>query len=106
MDRRSFIFSLVGGLAAASISGMASAEAAKPGPTPERAAGEDLASGAAEALDGAEAEFSQYRRRRYYRPRYRRRYYRRYPRYYRRPRFYRRPRYYYRPRRRYYRRYW
>lgn len=108
MDRRSFVMALFGGLAAASVGGIAAAEAAQakpvPTPTPEPKAaegGEALDAETSTALDKADADFSQY----YYyrRPRYYRRpYYR--PRYYRRP--YYRPRYYYRPRPYYRRRYY
>jgi hypothetical protein len=104
VDRRSFIMTLIGGMAAASIGGVAVAEAAQPksAPFPDPAPakdGEAVAPEMKDALDKTDAEFSQYyyrRRPRYYaRPRY---YYR--PRYYR-PRYYR-PRPYYRPRRRMY----
>jgi hypothetical protein len=98
---------LIGGLAAASLGGMAVAEAAPapaklaPEPTPPTSEGE-VSAEMKQGIDGADAEFSQYY--------YRRPYYRRYG-YYRRPYyrpygFYRRP--YYRPygyyRRPYYRR--
>jgi hypothetical protein len=91
VDRRSFIMTLIGGVAAASLGGAAVAEAAqpKPAPMPEPAAGGDqLAADTVDALDKTEAEFSQYY------------YYRRRPRYYRRPVvvYRRRPRYYARPR--------
>jgi hypothetical protein len=107
MDRRSFVMALFGGLAAASVGGIAAAEAAQPKlvptPAPEPKAtegGEALDADTSAALDKTDAEFSQY----YYyrRPYYRRPYYR--PRYYRRP--YYRPRYYYRPRPYYRRRYY
>lgn len=98
VDRRSFIMTLIGGIAAASLGGAAVAEAAQPkiapAPQPEPAAADDkLAAATSEALDTNEAEFSQYY------------YYRRRPRYYRRPVvvYRRRPRYYARPR--YYRPY-
>jgi hypothetical protein len=89
---------LIGGMAAASLGGVAVAEAAQtkpvPGPLPEPAKADDqLAAGTADALDKADAEFSQYY---YYRRRPR--YYRRPVVVYRRPRFYARPRYYGRPR--------
>ena len=82
MDRRSCIMTLIGGMAAASIGGVAVAEAAQPksaplpGPVP---AGDDKAvlAKAKEELDKTDAEFSQYY------------YYRRRPRYYARPRYYR-----------------
>jgi len=99
VDRRSFLASLVGGLAAASFGTAALAKpqpkpaVAEP-PLPETAPQVDV-----DALDKADADYAQY----YYyrRPRWRRRYWRR--RYYR-PRYYYRRRYY-RPR--YYRRrYW
>jgi len=102
VDRRSFIMTLIGGMAAASIGGIAVAEAAqpKPGSLPNPLpAGDDEAilAKAKEELDKTDAEFSQYY------------YYRRRPRYYARPRYYVRPRYYARPRfygrPRYYRRY-
>jgi hypothetical protein len=92
---------LIGGMAAASIGGIAVAEAAQPNPAPlpgPLPAGDDEAilAKAKEELDKADAEFTQY-------------YYYRRPRYYARPRYYVRPRYYYRPRYyarpRYYRRY-
>ena len=92
MDSRSFITTLVGGFAAASLGGIAAATAAPSAaqlmPVPE-ADDARLAAGAAEALDGADAGYSQYyyRRRPYYRRGYgyrrrgygygRRRYYRR-----------------------------
>lgn len=110
MDRRSFITTLIGGFAAASLGGIALAEAApapvksSPESTPPQGDGE-VSAEMKQGLDGTDAEFSQY----YY---YRRPYYRRYG-YYRRPYyrpygFYRRP--YYRPygyyRRPYYRRYY
>ncbi len=104
MDRRSFLMTLVGGLAAASLGGIAAVEAAQPARPAKREGTpseepEAVTAEMREALDKADAEFSQY----YYyrRPRYR--YYRRpyyLPRYYYRPRYYHRPRYYYR------RRYW
>lgn len=105
MDRRSFLTSLLGGLAAAGLGGTAFAGIT---PTPALAAKdvEELPAGTAGALDRTEADFSRHRRhrryyRRYYRRRYRPRYYYRpYPYYYRRPRYY----YYRRPRRYYY--YW
>lgn len=95
MDRRSFIMTLIGGMAAASIGGVAAVEAAQPkavpvpDPTPARD-DEAVTAEVKDALDKTDAEFSQY----YYyrRPRYVRRYYAR-PRYYYRPRYYR-PRYY------------
>ena len=101
MDRRSFLMTLIGGMTAASLGGMAVAEAAPvqpaPQPTPEPAQSEEVAAATQEGLDKADAEYSQYY------------YYRRRPRYYARPRYYRRPRVYYRPRYyarpRYYRRY-
>lgn len=89
MDRRSFIMTLVGGFAAASLGGVAVAEAApaksapSAGPAPARD-DEAVAAELKDGLDKAETEFSQY----YY--------------YRRRPRYYARPRYYYRPRRRVY----
>jgi hypothetical protein len=97
VDRRSFIMTLIGGMAAASLGGVAVAEAAQgkpvPGPLPEPAKADDvkaddqIAADTTQALDKADAEFSQYY------------YYRRRPRYYRRPVVvYRRPRYYARPR--------
>lgn len=111
MDRRSFIMALVGGMAAAGLGGIASAEAAgtapsstglqplprrEDAPLPEEA----VSAQTKEALDKGEAKFTQYyyyRRPRYYaRPHYYAR-----PRYYG-PRYYARPRYYYRPRRYYY----
>lgn len=94
MDRRSFLASLVGGLAAASLGTAALARpqpkpAAVEPPLPEAPPQVDT-----EALDKADADYTQYyyRRRRRWRRRYwRRRYYR--PRYYYRRRYYR-PRYY------------
>lgn len=107
MDRRSFLMTLLGGMTAASMGGLAAAQAATPTPVPEPAhvpevPEEQVPDTVAQGLDEAETEFSRYhyyrRRPRYYaRPRYYR------PRYYRRPRAYYRPRYYARPR--YYRRY-
>ncbi len=89
MDRRSFITALIGGIAAASVGGIAVAEAAQPALPRDPDA---LAADTAAAVDATEADFSQYyygRRRYYRRPRYyhRRRYYRHH--YYRRR--YRRP---------------
>lgn len=56
MNRRSFVFSIFGGLAAASLGGVAIAEAATTPPAP--AAGElDIAT--KEALDKADADFTQ-----------------------------------------------
>ena len=100
MDRRSFLASLVGGLAAA---GFGTAALAKPQPKPavEPRRPDAPPQVDPEALDKADADYSQY----YYyrrRPRWRRRYWRR--RYYYRPRYYRRR--YYRPRYYYRRRYW
>jgi hypothetical protein len=72
MDRRSFITTLIGGFAAASLGGIAAATAAPSAsqlvPIPE-ADDARLAAGATEALDGADAGYSQYyyRRRPYYR---------------------------------------
>lgn len=108
MDRRSFVMALFGGLAAASVGGIAASEAAQPklGPTPvptptpePEMAPEEIDADTKAALDKTDTDFSQY----YYyrRPVYRRRVYYR-------P-VYRRPVYYYRrPRRVYYyrRRYW
>lgn len=105
MDRRSFVMALFGGLAAASVGGIAASQAAQPAPVPTPAPApaaarkpEDLDPETAASLDKTDADFSQY----YYyrRPVYRRRVYYR-------P-VYRRPVYYYRrPRRVYYRRrYW
>lgn len=100
VDRRSFLASLVGGLAAASFG---TAALARPQPQPVVAEPDPPEAGPqvdAEALDKTDADYAQYyyRRRRRWRRRYwRRRYYR--PRYYYRRRYYR-PRYYYR------RRYW
>lgn len=103
VDRRSFIMSLIGGMAVASLGGLAAAEAAQPATRPEAkpepAPANDVEAVTAEVKDGldkAEADYSQYyyyrRRPRYYaRPRY---YYRPRPRYYYRPRYYARPRYY------------
>jgi hypothetical protein len=74
LDRRSFILTLVGGIAAASLGGLAVAEAAqvKPVAVPDA---EALKPETAKALDETDAGFSQYwRRRRYHRHR---RYYRR-----------------------------
>lgn len=105
MDRRSFITTLIGGFAAASLGGMAVAEAAPtkltPEPTPPAGDGE-VSAETKQGLDEADAEFSQYYyyRRPYYRGYGYRPYYR--PRYYARPRYYYRPRYYRPYRRRYY----
>ncbi|WP_439497573.1 hypothetical protein [Bosea sp. (in: a-proteobacteria)] len=79
MDRRSFITALIGGLAAASVGGIAAAEAAQPALPRDPDA---LSPDTAQAVDATEADFSQYyygRRRHYRRPRhyYRRRHYRR-----------------------------
>ncbi len=71
MDRRSFLIALIGGGVAASLGGVALAEAAQPRLSPLPDGAPDAAEApAAEALDKADAEFSQY----YYRRRYRRRY--------------------------------
>lgn len=101
MDRRSFITTLIGGFAVASLGGIAMAEAAPaklaPEPTPPAGEGE-VSAETKQGLDGTEAEFSQYYYRRPYYRRYgyyRRPYYRPYG-YYRRP-YYARPRYYGRP---------
>lgn len=103
MDRRSFIMTLIGSMAAASIGGVAAVEAAQPKavPVPDPAPArhdEAVTAEVKDALDQTDAEFSQY-------------YYYRRPRYYARPRYYYRPRVYYRPRyyarpRYYRRRYW
>jgi len=97
VNRRSFMMTLLGGMAAASVSGIAAVEAAQPKlapvPAPEPAkTGDQIAADMKDGLDNAETEFSQY-------------YYRRRPRYYGRPRYYRprprvfvRRRYYGRPR--------
>lgn len=91
VDRRSFIMTLVGGIAAASVGGMAAAEAAQPKlapnpapmPEPQPAKADDqIAAETKDGLDKADTEFSQY--------------------YYRRPRYYRRPVVVYRRRPRYY----
>lgn len=104
MDRRSFLTTLIGGLAAAGLGGTAVARTV-PAPLVPAKDTEELPTGLAEALDETEAEFSQHRRRRHYRRRYRPRYYYRpYRRYYRRRRYYRPWGYYRRPRRYYYRR--
>jgi hypothetical protein len=86
VDRRSFITTLIGGFAAASLGGVAAAQAAAP-VAPKLEPVDDGGKLDAEALDKTDAEFSQYYYRR--RPRWRRRYY------YRRPYgFYRRRRFY------------
>jgi hypothetical protein len=87
VDRRSFLTTLIGGFAAASVGGVAVAQAAQPvAPKPEPV--NDGVTLDSAALDKIDAEFSQY----YYyrrRPRWRRRYYYRRPYgYYRRRRFY------------------
>lgn len=65
MDRRSFILSLVGGMAAASVGGIAMAQAAQTRPTAEPLQAEPAAASVdAKALDETDAEFSQYYRRR------------------------------------------
>lgn len=86
MDRRSFITALIGGMAAASLGGIAVAEAAQPKLTPVPEGDMPIAPATGKALDETDAEFSQYY--------YRRRRYRRYPRrgYYRRRRYDRRAR--------------
>lgn len=102
MDRRSFLASLVGGLAAAGSLGTGALAAPQPGPVVEPRRPDDAPQVDPEVLDKTEADYSQY----YYyrrRPRWRRRYWRR--RYYYRPRYYYRRRYY-RPRYYYRRRYW
>ncbi len=87
MDRRSFITTLIGGFAAASLGGVAAVQAAGP-VEPKLEPVDDGVALDAEALDKTDAEFSQYYYRR--RPRWRRRYYYRRPYgYYRRRRFYR-----------------
>ena len=83
VDRRSFLMTLVGGLAAAGMGGIAAAEAAQPkvappapAPQPEPAqpkGDETVTAEMKKALDKTDAEFSQYyyyRRPRYYRRRY------------------------------------
>ena len=90
MDRRSFVMALFGGLAAASVGGIAASQAAQPKLAPLSAKKpEELPEELKEGLDKTDADFSQY-------------YYYRRPRYVR--RYYYHPRYYYRPRRYYYRR--
>lgn len=79
MDRRSFITTLIGGFTAASLGGIAVAQAAAP-VAPKLDPVDDGVKLDAEALDKTDAEFSQYYRRR-------RRFYRR-PYGYRRRRFY------------------
>lgn len=66
MDRRSFITSLIGGFAVASLGGIAIAVAAPSAtaPSPEPDADAALAAGKAEALDGTDAGYSQYSHRR------------------------------------------
>lgn len=101
MDRRSFLASLIGGLAAAGSLGTAALAAPQPEPAIEPRRPDDTPQVDPAALDKTDAGYSQY----YYyrrRPRWRRRYWRR--RYYR-PRYYYRRRYY-RPRYYYRRRYW
>jgi hypothetical protein len=87
VDRRSFLTTLIGGFAAAGFGGAAVAQTAGP-VAPKLDPVDDGVALDAEALDKADAEFSQY----YYyrrRPRWRRRYYYRRPYgYYRRRRFY------------------
>jgi hypothetical protein len=111
VDRRSFLASLIGGLAAASFASSGSFAStgltARPQATlpADRRRPEGAPEVDTEALDKADADYAQYY---YYRPRrgyWRRRYYG--PRYYRGPRYwgpryYRPYPYYYRP----YRRYW
>ena len=102
MDRRSFLASLIGGLAAAGGLGTTALAAPQAKSALEPRQPEAPPQVDSEALDKTEADYSQY----YYyrrRPRWRRRYWRR--RYYYRPRYYYRRRYY-RPRYYYRRRYW
>lgn len=65
LDRRSFVMSLFGGLAAASLAGVAASQAATPArdAAPATPAGEELDSVAKAGLDQAEAEFAQLYRR-------------------------------------------
>ena len=74
MDRRSFLMTLIGGVAAAGFGGIAAADAAQPKPAPQPDTGaakgdEAVPAEMKEALDKTDAEFAQY----YYyrRPRYR-----------------------------------
>lgn len=79
MDRRSFMTSLIGGLAVAGLGGVAASHAASAKPDALKSgvdAGTTLEPDVAAALDGADAEYSQYYHRhpRHYRRRYRRHY--------------------------------
>lgn len=78
MDRRSFITALIGGMAAASVGGIAMAQAVEhKAATLPNDASDALPVETAKALDESDAEFSQYYRRRRYRRHYRRSYRRR-----------------------------
>ncbi len=107
MDRRSFLATLVGGLAAASF-GTAALAAPQPKSAIEPRQPDETPQVEAEALDKTEADYARYHHRRRYHYHRRRRHWRRH---YWRRRYYR-PRYYHRrhwrPHRRYYyrRRYW
>ncbi|MGX1790510.1 hypothetical protein ACWIGM_27445 [Bosea sp. NPDC055332] len=103
MDRRSFLASLIGGLAAASGLGTAAIAAPQPKPAIEPRRPDETPQVDPEALDKADADYAHYYYRRRRRRRWRRRYWRR--RYYYRPRYYYRRRYY-RPRYYYRRRYY
>jgi hypothetical protein len=82
MDRRSFILSLIGGAAAASVGAVAMAQATPVTLAPEPVDAKPAEPHAARSLDDADAEFSRYHRRHH--RRHYRRHYRRHRRYYRR----------------------
>ena len=63
MDRRSFVLSLFGGLAAASLGGVAVANAASRNPVAPAAPSDEIDAGLKAALDTADTEFTQYYRR-------------------------------------------
>jgi arylamine N-acetyltransferase len=82
MDRRSFILSLIGGAAAASVGAVAMAQAAPVPLAPEPVDAKPAEPHAARSLDDTDAAFSRHRYRHH--RRHHRRHYRRHRRYYRR----------------------
>ncbi|AOO83832.1 hypothetical protein [Bosea vaviloviae] len=82
MDRRSFILSLIGGAAAASVGAVAMAQAAPVTLAPEPVGAAPAEPRATQSLDDVDAAFSRHRYRHH--RRHYRRHYRRHRRYYRR----------------------